>query len=269
MKSGDHVVVEPDERSLATASLLHRPAADADHFTAALSLNTPYAPSRLWRSSLHRLAAAQLAGPGVDRRKRVAAHVWVRPDHDHPHRPFLGSSPFEADPPWTQDSPERSHAPSKSRRGSPGGGGRQNTRWPGPGADTQHIESARHRPENQPDRSDATARPRLAKHCPQPCLRLGISDPRRDIPPNEKSCKRTGRSLGMPLVKWGVRVPLPALVSSWRATPSGVRARGQRASERPSAPGGARPRGRGSHLLSPGKRKSALPSHRLRSSSIA
>jgi len=50
MKSGDHVVVEPDERSLATASLLHRPAADADHFTAALSLNTPYAHGSVGRA---------------------------------------------------------------------------------------------------------------------------------------------------------------------------------------------------------------------------
>jgi hypothetical protein len=39
---------------------------------------------------LHRLAAAQLTGSGADRRTRVAALVWVRPDHDHAHRPFVG-----------------------------------------------------------------------------------------------------------------------------------------------------------------------------------
>ena len=39
--------------------------------------------------------------------------------------------------------------------------------------------------------------------------------PLRDTHSNEKACKRTGRSSGMPLVTWGsrVRVPLPALPS--------------------------------------------------------
>ena len=37
---------------------------------------------------LDRLAALQLAGLRADRRAGVALLVWIRPDHDHLHRPF-------------------------------------------------------------------------------------------------------------------------------------------------------------------------------------
>src|SRR5207247_2401268 len=39
------------------------------------------------------LAAAQLARRGVDGREGVGQLVWVRPDHDHVHRPFRLGSP--------------------------------------------------------------------------------------------------------------------------------------------------------------------------------
>lgn len=50
----------------------------------------------------------------------------------------------------------RSHAPIRSRRRSSGGGGRQNACWSDHGRQPAQ-ESAHHRPENQPTRSDNTA----------------------------------------------------------------------------------------------------------------
>src|SRR5829696_8892090 len=78
------------------AAVLDRP--DALGVQRAPPVQQPAVPGR---GGAHGLAASQLTRERVYRGGGVGRLVWVRGDHDHVLRPFVGMSPDDSDRRWT------------------------------------------------------------------------------------------------------------------------------------------------------------------------
>jgi hypothetical protein len=103
---------------------------------------------------------------------RTSSHACVGPSRSRPSTPSLRWSSPSKRTPGGHTTVQSAATTIKSRRGRSGGGGRHNTRWPGPAADTQTSSQPATGPRTNRIGRTSPARPPLPKHCPQPCPQI-------------------------------------------------------------------------------------------------